>query len=126
MTVERYPSGAKAPYLFLGVNGTTKVVPLHTSSERLPSGAKQAAEKGHISGENFEKHTSGAEAHVDFIDFMPGINPRPTARISFSAACEARLFLLTFCGPAEAVPLIQTSRLIRRGRLHRIAAGWRW
>ncbi|MGO9317575.1 MAG: class I SAM-dependent rRNA methyltransferase [Terracidiphilus sp.] len=36
-----------------------------------------------------EKHTSGAEAPVDTIAIMPGINPRPTARTSFSAACEA-------------------------------------
>ena len=104
MTVERYPSGAKAPYLFLGVNGTTKVVPLHTSSERLPSGAKQAAEKGHISGENFEKHTSGAEAHVDFIDFMPGINPRPTARIGFSAACKAHIQFAVSMARLKACP----------------------
>jgi hypothetical protein len=47
------------------------------------SGAKQAAEKGRISGEELEKHTSRAEAHIDFIGFMPGINPRPTARMVF-------------------------------------------
>jgi hypothetical protein len=35
-----------------------------------------------------EKHTSGAKARMDFIGLMPGINPRPTARLSFSAACE--------------------------------------
>jgi hypothetical protein len=52
--------------------------------------AKQAAEKGQISGEKLEKHTSGAEAHIGFIGFMPGINPRPTARVSFFAACKAR------------------------------------
>jgi hypothetical protein len=55
------------------------------------AGAEQAAEKGRISGEKLEKHTSGAEAHIDFIGFMPGINPRPTARTSFSAACEAQV-----------------------------------
>jgi hypothetical protein len=43
----------------------------------------QAAEKGFVSFERLEKHTSGAEAHVDLIGFMPGINPRPTARTSF-------------------------------------------
>src|SRR6202044_3589057 len=48
----------------------------------------QAAEKGFVSFERLEKHTSGAEAHVDLIGFMPGINPRPTARTSFSAACQ--------------------------------------
>jgi hypothetical protein len=35
-----------------------------------------------------EKHTSGAKARIDSIGFMPGMNPRPTARRSFSAACE--------------------------------------
>ena len=51
-------------------------------------GPEQAAEKGLISGERPEKHTSGAKAHIDSIGFIPGINPRPTARMSFSAACE--------------------------------------
>jgi hypothetical protein len=36
-----------------------------------------------------EKLTSGAEAHVDSIAFMPRINPRPTSKRSFSASCEA-------------------------------------
>jgi hypothetical protein len=51
--------------------------------------AEQAAEKGLVLGETRQKHTSGAEALVDLIGFMPGINPRPTARTSFSASCEA-------------------------------------
>jgi hypothetical protein len=50
--------------------------------------AEQAAEKGLVLGETRQKHTSGAEALVDLIGFMPGINPRPTARTSFSASCE--------------------------------------
>jgi hypothetical protein len=33
-----------------------------------------------------EKHTSGAKAQIDSAGFMPEINPRPTARTSFSAA----------------------------------------
>jgi len=41
-------------------------------------------------GENPEKHTSGAEARVHSIALVPGMNPRPTARMSFSAAFEAR------------------------------------
>jgi hypothetical protein len=49
---------------------------------------EQAAEKGLVLGETRQKHTSGAEALVDLIGFMPGINPRPTARTSFSASCE--------------------------------------
>ena len=53
------------------------------------NGALQAAEKGQFSGEQPEKRTSGAKAHVDSIGFLPGINPRPTTRMSFSAACLA-------------------------------------
>jgi tRNA (guanine37-N1)-methyltransferase len=52
----------------------------------LPSLA--TAKTGSSEGE--EKHTSGAEAHVDLIDAVPGTNPRPTARMSSSAASEAR------------------------------------
>jgi hypothetical protein len=39
----------------------------------------QAADKGLFSGRKSEKHTSVAKATADFIGFMPGINPRPTA-----------------------------------------------
>jgi hypothetical protein len=75
------------------------------------AGAQQAAGKGQISGEKLEKHTSGAEAHIDFIGFMPGTNPRPTARIprptvrmGFSAACKAHLFF-----GARSVPIRRRS-----------------
>jgi len=47
----------------------------------------QAAEKGCILGEKPEVHTSGAKAPAALIGFMPGINPRPTARTGFFAAC---------------------------------------
>ena len=50
--------------------------------------AVQAAEKGLRSSENPEEHTPGAEAHADSVGLLPGINPRPTARLSFSSACE--------------------------------------
>jgi hypothetical protein len=66
------------------------------------AGAKQAAEKGRQFGENLEKHTAGAKARVDLIGFMPGINPRPTARTSFSAACLAQLLLLALSASAAA------------------------
>jgi hypothetical protein len=59
--------------------------------ETHPSGAKQAAEKGHISGRVPEKRTSGAKALGDSIGFMPGIDPQPTARRGFSAACKAHV-----------------------------------
>jgi hypothetical protein len=32
-----------------------------------------------------------SKAHADSIDLLPGINPRPTARMSFSAACNLRM-----------------------------------
>jgi 5-hydroxyisourate hydrolase-like protein (transthyretin family) len=48
----------------------------------------QAAEKHLLSSKKSEKHTSEAKAPIDSIGFIPGINPRPTARMSFSAACS--------------------------------------
>ena len=54
---------------------------------------KEVAEKLDFSGEICRKHTSGAEAHADLIGFMPGINPRPTARMSFSSTCKAPNFI---------------------------------
>jgi nucleotide-binding universal stress UspA family protein len=52
-------------------------------------GAKQAAEKGLFPKEKCEKHASGPEGHIHFMPLIPGINPRPTARRSFSAAFKA-------------------------------------
>jgi hypothetical protein len=78
---EKHPSGAKAHHFVSGIYGTTKEV----------------AEKGLLPSKMPEKHTSGAKAHVDSIGFIPGINPRPTARMSFSAACKVVPFQnLTF------------------------------
>ena len=69
-------------------------------------GAKQAAEKGHVFGVEIEEHTSGAEAHIDLIGFMPGINPRPTARTSFSAARKAPFLSFNLAyGTTEVEPL---------------------
>jgi hypothetical protein len=67
-------------------------------------GLKQAAEKGHDSGEKLENHTAGAEAHIDLIGFMPGINPRPTTRTSFSAACKAHGFFYGFSARLKSCP----------------------
>jgi hypothetical protein len=36
--------------------------------------------------------TSGAKAHVDYIAFTPGINPRPTLKPTFSAACKTLIY----------------------------------
>jgi hypothetical protein len=51
--------------------------------------AEQAAEKDRFSGKNDEKRTSVAKATVHSVGVTPGMNPRPTARMSFSADCEA-------------------------------------
>jgi hypothetical protein len=72
--------------------------------ENLTAGAKQAAEKGLISGENLGKHTAGAETRFDSIAFMPGMNPRPTARRSFSAACKAQFILLALSARLKSYP----------------------
>lgn len=42
-----------------------------------------------------EEHAAGAEAHVCVVGLMPGMSPRPTARMSFSAGCEAAAGLET-------------------------------
>jgi tRNA (guanine37-N1)-methyltransferase len=52
--------------------------------------------QGSNSSEVSETQTSGAKARVDSMGFIPGINPRPTALTSLSAACEA---------PADSNPL---------------------
>jgi hypothetical protein len=49
----------------------------------------QVAEEGLLSCESSGGHTPGAEAHDDSAGFLPGINPRPTARLSASAASSA-------------------------------------
>jgi hypothetical protein len=55
-------------------------------------GLLQAAEKLSGCGEIRRKHTSAAKADIDLIGFMPGINPRPTSRTSFSTACLTPTF----------------------------------
>jgi len=40
--------------------------------------------------QNRERQASGAEARFDFACVIPGINPRPTARTSFWAACKGK------------------------------------
>ena len=65
------------------------------SSKVQTSGAEQTREKGSDAERTNEERTAGAKAHVDFAGLLPGINPRPTARMSllparmsFSAACK--------------------------------------
>jgi hypothetical protein len=41
-------------------------------AEKLPSGAKQVAEKGLVPMGNCEKHTSGPKGPVDLLPLTPG------------------------------------------------------
>jgi hypothetical protein len=54
---------------------------------------EQAARKGLLLTEMPEKHTPGAKARIDSIAVMSGINPGPTARTSFLAACGTNKFV---------------------------------
>jgi hypothetical protein len=47
----------------------------------------QHGEKGRDFGEIGRKHTSVPKGRLDLTAFMPGMNPRPTSRESFSASC---------------------------------------
>jgi hypothetical protein len=82
----------------------------------IPSGAKEAAEKREVAGEYREKHTSGAKAHIDSVDHLPGINPWPTARWGFSAGCKARGHFAAFAAsdPDPGVPRCPGRALSKR------------
>jgi hypothetical protein len=54
---------------------------------RCPPVHSQAAEKGGILSRWAKCIPQGLKPSVDSAGFMPGINPRPTARIRFSSAC---------------------------------------
>jgi hypothetical protein len=73
----------------------------HLSPKKPPQGLKpginfdafaarlnRLLKKACLVGERPEKRTSVAKATTYFIVFIPGINPRSTTRMSFSAACE--------------------------------------
>jgi hypothetical protein len=68
------------------------------SSFSSAAGAKQAAEKVGIRAKSAESIPQGLKAHDDYIAFTPGINPRPTLKPSFSAACKAQ-FSLSYLRP---------------------------
>jgi hypothetical protein len=77
--------------------------------EKDTSGAEEAAEKGRRESEKPENHISGAEAQAHSADFIPGINPRPTAQTSFSAACEAPADFADFIPGINPRPTARTS-----------------
>jgi hypothetical protein len=57
-------------------------VRVHRPFVRLESGA---AKKGYVSGEKLEKHTAGAEAHIDLIGFYTGDKSPAYRPAEFSA-----------------------------------------
>jgi hypothetical protein len=60
--------------------------------EEFSIAAEPAAEKLDIWFERRREHTSAAKAGIDSIGIVPGMNPRPTARMSFSAGCKGHRF----------------------------------
>ena len=73
-------------------------------AEGMLAGAEQAAERGLISGDSPQNNTSVAKATADSIVFVPGMNPRPTARMSFSSDCEAHVHSAGFMRGLKAPP----------------------
>jgi hypothetical protein len=73
-----------------------------TCLEIYSAGVQQVAEKLLILIENREKHASGAQALPILLAFVPGINPRPTVRMSFSTVTKPLVFRATF-GPTEQI-----------------------
>ena len=58
------------------------------------AGDKETAEKLEALHEMRERRTSGVKTPFDSNGFVPGINLRPTERLSFSAICKSQpLFL---------------------------------
>jgi hypothetical protein len=82
---EKHASGAKQAAEKLGVSGEI--------GEKHPSGAKAHAHFAALTarlkscpdayGSSDKSFSAACKARVDSIGFMPGINPRPTARQEF-------------------------------------------
>ncbi len=79
----------------------------------IPKAAKPAAEIGRHSGEINGKHASGAEARVDSVDFIPGINPWPTARIVLAMALLALVSLPALAQTAPSPSALTDSGFYR-------------
>lgn len=60
--------------------------------ERRCSGAEEHEEELRHSFGDDEEHASAPKATARSIGIMPGINPRPTARMGFSPCCVAGRF----------------------------------
>ncbi len=90
--------GISVPFSPAVVSESSRAVTIEKAAEPVAAispaaiteaAAEDAAEKGPVSGGMPEEHTSGAKALIDSTGIVPGMNPRPTARTKFSAACEA-------------------------------------
>jgi hypothetical protein len=55
------------------------------------AGAEEVDEKALDSDEELKSIPQGLKPALIRLAIMPGMNPRPTVRMSFSAACKARL-----------------------------------
>jgi hypothetical protein len=55
-----------------------------------------------FSGENFERHASGAEALVDIAGISARLKPCPFKAESFSATCKARIELVTLAASFDS------------------------
>jgi hypothetical protein len=81
--------------------------------ERQTAWAYEAAQKAEILPETREKHTSGAKAPIDSNGFVPGINPRPTSRLSLFAACKSHSVLLASSARLKSCPVTERPRVCR-------------
>jgi hypothetical protein len=101
--------GISMPFVPAEVTETASAAPIEkagdpeavTSSVAIAAPlAEEAAEKVPVSGGVPEEQTSGAEAPIDLNGIVPGMNPQPAARTSFSVARESA---------AEAEPAVEAA-----------------
>ena len=107
---------------------------------KLPSGAKQATEKGQVLGKTGKKHAAGAKevaeeldilgeigetrpsaakAGIDPVGFMRGLKPPPPSGPSFSAACKAPIH---FAGLAARLKSYPVTKQIQDGAMASFSA----
>jgi hypothetical protein len=82
-----------------------------SDAERKAVGALQVSEKEREMGSKPEKHTSGAEAHVDFAGFMYGLKPVPFNASRFPAACKALVDFAASTARLKSCPDTEPSRI---------------
>ena len=87
-----HPSAAKADFHFAQLAARIKSVPF--SKPRAEWVFSAACKVGPLQSCALspQMHAPGAKARVDFSSFMPGINPRPTARAESRPTTRATFF----------------------------------